>query len=335
MANEKEITTKDIKKFKNFTEKAIGWISRWPTSFLFETTYYCENNCPHCHSDCSTKYNLANHMPEADIIHFINEMNNDNCIQINFAGGEITSVEDINPGFVKRVVEKSLQSDFVTHLETNASWINDSKKAPRLLSDMCELYTKYGSKFTLQMSFDSYHKNCIQDVNRTIHELSEMLPHTSEPVFRVSVLGFNHEPEFKNNLDVSGCDNMRIRNESVWDLNCVGRAKINDLPHCRDTYAEFQQACAKDRGKFTEAMFASLYMQEDIMPHTMILFDEFGMATLMDVRNPANYCVFKTPYRVDGKYKTIDQIKRELVNQCWCKYLNVPQHIQQELEKIR
>lgn len=299
------ISNDDFEKFANIFMGAS-------MDIMFETTYYCENNCAHCHTNCSTAHNLKAFMPEDDIFHILDNLrkHKNNQIAIDFAGGEISHIEDANPGYIKRIINKSLKCKFPTTLLTNGTWINDKTKSNRLLNEFCDMYLKYTPNFRIQMSFDSYHKGCIDNVHNVINALNKKLPETKQPVFPVSLTGFKHEPEFKNNLKVTDCDNLIIRNTSEWDLNKVGRAKTNNLPNCRDTGKEFEQFCAGN--KFRELVCTPLYPRSDNSFSIMIIFNCFGNAVLMDSHNPDNHLGFTTPYKENNKYKSIQQIKGEL-----------------------
>jgi hypothetical protein len=267
-------------------------------------------------------------MPEEDIAHFVADLKNHNTSPINFTGGEISHIEEINPGYIERIVVNALENKNPVGLLSNASWINKPIK-DRMLKTLAAIYTWQPNGFYLQMSFDSYHKDCIPNVNRVIRELSaELNAHpisrVNEPTYSVHVNGFQHEPEFRNNLDATGCDNMRILNRSVWNLYAAGRANTNKLKIHRDIAQEFRNML-NGKHKIWEAIFLCCHPaeQEKYSLRSMVTFEPNGMARAVNFRSTACRRKFTTPYRdSNGKYKSVLQIRTELAKQIYTYVMN-------------
>ena len=101
-------------------------------------------------------------------------------------------------------------------------------------------------------------------------------------------------------------------------MNNVGRAKENNLPNCRDTFAEFTEIFAGD--KLKQLIFTPLYPKTDGQKlygfYTMLLFNCNGEVVLSDAHNPENFSRFKTKYKnPDGSIKILPQIRAELATQ--------------------
>lgn len=293
-----------------------------PINIMFNTTYYCDNMCPHCHYSCSPQNDLKKFMPEQDIYAILQRLAE--CefkiAGVNFSGGEITAVEAINPGYMKRIVSKSIEHGFFTKIMTNGSFIN-KPYADRILNDIADLYTGTWDTFGVQMSFDRYHKNCITDAHKFIDALDVKLNRPNPFVSRdqhvsypFTLFGFFHDPDFRNNLNVHPY-NISVYNELNWDLNLVGRAKENNLPNCRDSKTEFEELCGGD--KLKELIFTPLYPSENSKVWKIfITFDCNGFAHLADAHNQDNWWGFVTKYKnPNGEYRTMSDIHAELGSQ--------------------
>ena len=291
---EMNIPESDLQKFLTVFRSA-------PINILFNTTYYCDSMCPHCHFSCSPQHNLNKFMPEQDIYAILQLLaeNKFKIAGVNFSGGEITAVESINPGYIKRIALKSIEYGFFTKILTNGSFIN-KPYADRVLNDIADLYTGTWNLFNVQMSFDMYHKNCITNAHKFIDALDVKLSRPNPFVYGLAhvsypfnLFGFYHDPDFRNNLNIHP-RNIDICNELNWDLNPVGRAKENNLPNCRDTKTEFLEFCGGD--KLKELIFTPLYPSEDGYK-IIISFDCNGNAHLQDAHNQDNWDGFVTKYK--------------------------------------
>lgn len=282
---------------------------------MFNTTYYCENMCPHCHYSCSPEHGLNNFMPEQDIYAVLQTLHDfrfkvrDVC----FSGGELTSVESVNPGYVKRIVKKSLDYGFGTEIMTNGMFVNKSY-ANNVLSDMADLYKTYyqpdNELFNIRMSFDQYHKDCVPNAHKLVSELDARLDNPTNIKYPFWLAGFNHDPNFRDNFNMNP-KNVLVENKLLWDLDEIGRAKENKLPNCRDTKAEFEKGCGGD--KLKELLFTPLVFGADQQPTIIMIFDCYGNAELADVHNPDNFHRFTTKYKKqNGEYKILPEIHSEL-----------------------
>ena len=69
--------------FKRFA----GVFMNLPMHVMFNTTYWCDNECPHCHYNCSTSHYLHKIIPEQDIEYFLSEFEKTNTpIDSSFFG---------------------------------------------------------------------------------------------------------------------------------------------------------------------------------------------------------------------------------------------------------
>ena len=305
---------------KSDFEQFAGIFMALPLHVMFNTTYWCDSECPHCHYNCSKSNDLHKILPEQDIEHFLSEFKNTkvNIDSIAFSGGEITAIEDFQPEYIARNSYRSLLCGFWTTVMTNGSWIN-KPNAEHILNMFSKIYEVSGYNFEIQMSFDSYHKNCVQNANKIIPALDSLI--TKRPVseykYPFSLTGFKHEPDFKNKLQVHNCKNLDVYCTSNYDLNPVGRAKTNNLPNCRDTKKEFEKFCGEDKLKkliYTPIIPAKT--QNGFKSIMILTIDCLGNAELADAHNPENYNRFKTPYKKqNGEYKPFQQIKAELAMQ--------------------
>ena len=213
---------------------------------------------------------------------------------------------------------RSLLRGFFTTVMTNGSFINKNN-SEHILNMFRDIYEVSGYNFEIQMSFDSYHKNCVQNANKIIPALDNIITKRPIPEYKYPFLltGFKHEPEFKNNLAIHNCKNLEVYCVSNYDLNNIGRAKTNNLPNCRDTMTEFEEFCGND--KLKKLIFTPIIPVQTgagLKSIMLITIDCLGNAELADVHNPDNYNRFKTPYKTpDNKYKSIQQIKAELAMQ--------------------
>jgi hypothetical protein len=236
---------------------------------------------------------------------------------VNFSGGEITAIESVNPGYMKRIASKSIEYGFRTKIMTNGSFIN-KPYADVVLNDIADLYTGTWDSFGVQMSFDRYHKDCITDAHKFIDALdikldkpNPFVPRWQHISYPFALFGFFHDPDFRNNLNVHP-RNLDVYNELNWDLNPVGRAKENNLPNCRDTKSEFEELCGGD--KLKQLIFTPLYPSENgRVWKILITFDCNGNVHLADAHNPDNFFKFVTKYKKqNGEYKTMPEIHAEL-----------------------
>lgn len=278
---------------------------------MFDTTYYCDSQCPHCHYSCGTK--SKNFMPEEDVYTILTDLEKYNSLiqSVNFSGGEATALETKQPGYIKRVLSKSLQHNFYTILMTNGSFVQ-KPYAGRLLNDLGRIYLSANNGFAIQMSFDQYHKNCIPNAHELINRLDKKLENQQGTKYDLYLMGFKHDPNFKDNFKATP-KNITVHNNLAWDLNPLGRAKENKLPNCRDTGREFQEWCNGD--KLKQLVFTPLYPISDQEFCRMLIFDCNGYVRLSDAHNPENYNKFKTSYKKpDGTIKTLPEIDSELTD---------------------
>lgn len=300
------INEDDIKQFSKV------YLSR-PMRIMINTMYYCDNMCPHCHYSCSPKYSLRNYMSESEVFAILDLLNEANfkILGVNFSGGEITTVESVNPGYIKRIIDKSVhQYGFGSKLMTNGSFIN-KPYADRLLNDIRDMYMGTWNKFAVQMSFDEYHKNCITDAHKIINALDVKLGDNYGIKYPFSLTGFYHNPDFMNNLNVNP-RNLGVDNHLAWDLNPVGRAKENNLPHARDTKTEFEKLCGDN--KLEKLIWTPLYPYDGGKDFAlMYVFDCNGGVHMCDAHNQDNFPGFWTKYKKkNGKYKSMQEIQAEL-----------------------
>jgi len=291
-----------------------------PIHVMFNTTYWCDNECPHCHYSCSKSNDLHKILPEQDIEYFLSEFKQlkTDIDSIAFSGGEITSIEDFQPNYIARNAYRSLLCGFWTTVMTNGSWIN-KPNAKHILNMFREIYETSEYNFEIQMSFDSYHKNSIQNANKIIPALDALITKRPDPTYKYpfSLEGFKHESDLKNNLQIQNCKNLNVHCSFNYDLNSVGRAKTNNLPKCRDTMKEFEEFCGTD--KLKKAVFTPIIpinTPNGIKTIMILTVDCLGNVELADTHNPENFRRFKTPYKTpDNKYKPFQQIRTELAIQ--------------------
>ncbi len=283
---------------------------------MFDATYYCDMMCPHCHYACDTK--SRKFMPESEICAILDRLNEFNCIisDVHFSGGEITTVEEFNPGYVRHILSKSLDYKFNTTLLTNGSFIQKDY-SDTIVKDLRDMYICSNDRFRVQMSFDRYHRNCISNAHKLIDALDKQLQNPDGKKYPLSLTGFKHDPDFRNNLTATP-KHLNLNNSLSWDLNPLGRAKINNLPNCRDTNAEFIRFCEGD--KLKELVFTPLYPETDGENfygfHIMLVFNCHGYAVLSDAHNPENYDKFKTKYKnPDGTIRSLPEITSDLAAQ--------------------
>lgn len=283
---------------------------------MFDTTYYCDMMCPHCHYACDTK--SRKFMPELEIYGLLDKLNEFNykIPTVHFSGGEITTMEEINPGYVRRVLSKSLDYNFYTTLLTNGSFV-EKGYSDIIIKDLCDMYVYSNGRFSVQMSFDRYHKNCINNAHKLIDALDKQLQNDAGKKYSLSLTGFKHDPDFRNNLKATP-KHVVVQNSLTWDLNPLGRAKTNNLPNCRDTKTEFAEFCGGD--KLKQLIFTPLYPETDGKNfygfHIMLVFNCHGDAVLSDAHNPENECKFKTKYKnKDGTIRSLPEITTDLAMQ--------------------
>lgn len=303
------INDKDLEQFeKAFFSARVG--------VMFDTTYYCDLMCPHCHYSCNTK--SRDFMPESEIYGILSELKNFKykIIDVYFSGGEITTTEEINPGYVRRVLSKSLEYEFYTTLLTNGSFVEKSY-SDSIIKDLRDMYVCSNDRFRIQMSFDKYHKNCIHNAHKLINALDAKLQNDNGAKYHLSLTGFKADPNFKDNLKANP-KHLIVSNNVSWDLHQMGRAKTNNLPNCRDTYSEFIDFCKGD--KLKQLIFTPLYPSTDgknfYGVYMMLVFNCHGDVVLSDAHNPENLYKFKTKYKnPDGTIKSYPEITSDLAVQ--------------------
>lgn len=280
---------------------------------MFDTTYYCDMMCPHCHYACDTK--SRNFIPESEIYGILEKLNEFNykILDIHFSGGEITTIEEINPGYVRHVLSKSLEYKFYTTLLTNGSFV-EKDYSDSIVQDLRDMYLCSDGRFNIQMSFDKYHKNCISNAHKLIDVLDKKLQNNDGKKYPLSLTGFKHDPDFRNNLTANP-KYLVVQNSLSWDLNSLGRAKTNNLPNCRDTNAEFIEFC--NGNKLKQLIFTPLYPEMDEKKlygfHIMLTFNCRGDVVLADAHNPENFDKFKTKYKnPDGTIRSLPEITADL-----------------------
>lgn len=283
---------------------------------MFDTTYYCDMMCPHCHYACDTK--SRKFIPESEICAILDKLNEFNykISDVHFSGGEITTIQEINPGYVRRVLSKSLEYNFYTTLLTNGSFIQKDY-SDTIVKDLRDMYICSNDRFCVQMSFDRYHKNCVSNAHKLIDALDKQLQNAHGKKYPLSLTGFKHDPDFRNNLTTNP-KHLDIHNSLSWDLNPLGRAKINNLPNCRDAKSEFIEFCGGD--KLKQLIFTPLYPETDEKNfygfHIMLVFNCHGDVVLSDAHNHENYDKFKTRYKnPDGTIKSLPEITTDLAVQ--------------------
>lgn len=303
MAN---ISDKDLDTFSNsFFSAGI--------CVMFDTTYYCDMMCPHCHYACDTK--SRKFMPESEIYGILDRLNEFKCkiSDVHFSGGEITTMEEINPGYVRRILSKSLEYKFYTTLLTNGSFV-EKVYSDSIIKDLHDMYVGSDGHFFVQMSFDRYHKNCVSNAHKLIGALDKKLQNVDDKKYPLFLIGFKHDPDFRNNLTANP-EHLIVENILQWDLNSVGRAKTNNLSNCRDTKTEFIEFC--DGDKLKQLIFTPLYPETDGKKlygfHIMLVFNCRGDVVLSDAHNPENFNKFKTKYKnPDGTIRSLPEITTDL-----------------------
>lgn len=293
-------------------EKFVVNLTSADTHIMFDTTYYCDLMCPHCHYACTKESDKF--MSESDIYAILSKLNEYKfkIPYVAFSGGEITTIEEKNPGYVKHVLSKSLEYGFPTTLMTNGSFIT-KPYAERVLNDLCDIYTANGDMFNIQMPFDMYHKNCIANAHNLISVLDEKLENDQGIKYPFYLMGFKHDPKFKDNFSANP-KHINVFNKLAYDLNPIGRARENDLPGCRDTYAEFLKEAKGD--KLYEMTFTPINVAIDqgkYRASTIMIFDCNGYVRLADRHNPENYNKFKIEYKKpDNTIKSLPEMQVEL-----------------------
>lgn len=296
-----------------------------PMDIRFRLTNRCNENCARCF-ECSGPDRPLNVVPVDDVAFYIN--NADKMFNgVYMTGGEWSLIYDIQPHYMRSIFDRLdlSKSDEYT-IQTNARWI-DGNKRDEILGDIKYIQSKLRTQnrvFKLDMSVDRYRSaksiDCVRDVivaiassgrfdNTKIRIMSCALDAqmTNDRVLipeffaeRGIRLNFEKRSWFNPYFQVCYANNTRIVIHEEGPTMRIGRAKQNNIGY-KIYYPQLQ--CG---GLQPEHTLMELSLREDGMIKWHNWYDWDIMVPYKDA---------------DGQYKSLPQIRAELVDMAWPRLL--------------
>ena len=296
-----------------------------PMDMRFRLTNKCNENCARCF-ECSGPGNPLNAVPVDDIVFY---GNHDHVLfsDIYMTGGEWSLIYDIHPHYMRHIFEKldlSKSDEYI--LQTNARWINGAHRE-EILGDIKYIQSQLNKDnrvLKLDMSVDRYRSahsiDCVRDVIATVasdpgfkntkirlmscaldaHMSNERVLIPDFFAARGIELKFENRSWFNPYFQVCYANNTRIVIHEEGATMRIGRAKQNNIGY-KIYYPQLQ--CG---GLQPERTLMELSLREDGMIKWHNWYDWDIMVPYKDA---------------DGQYKSLPQIRAELVDMVWPRLL--------------
>ena len=296
-----------------------------PMDMRFRLTNKCNENCSRCF-ECSGPNNPLNTVPVDDVIFYGNQRDS-NFTNIYMTGGEWSLIYDIHPHYMRQIFEKldlSKSDEYI--LQTNARWINGPHR-DEILDDIKHIQSaigKHNGILKLDMSVDRYRSNkCIDAVRDVVLAVASdpQFKHTKIRLMSCALdaqmanervlipdffaargieLKFENRSWFNPYFQVCYANNIRIVIHEEMPTMRIGRAKQNNIGY-KIYYPQLQ--CG---GLQPEHTLMELSLREDGMIKWHNWYDWDIMVPYKDA---------------DGQYKSLPQIRAELVDMVWPRLL--------------
>ena len=296
-----------------------------PMDMRFRLTNKCDENCARCF-ECSGPNNPLNTVPVDDVIFYGNQRDS-NFTNIYMTGGEWSLIYDIHPHYMRHIFEKldlSKSDEYI--LQTNARWINGPHR-DEILDDIKHIQSaigKHNGILKLDMSVDRYRSNkCIDAVRDVVLAVASdpQFKHTkirlmscaldahmsnervlAPEIFKANGIKLEFQPRswFNPYFQVCYANNTRIVIHEEGPTMRIGRAKQNNIGY--KIYYPLLQ-CG---GLQPENTLMELSLREDGMIKWHNWYDWDIMVPYKDA---------------DGQYKSLPQIRAELVDMVWPRLL--------------
>ncbi|MBR6685713.1 MAG: hypothetical protein IKL37_05655 [Alphaproteobacteria bacterium] len=296
-----------------------------PMDMRFRLTNKCDENCARCF-ECSGPNNPLNTVPVDDVIFYGNQRDS-NFTNIYMTGGEWSLIYDVQPHFMRKIFDRLdlSKSDEYT-IQTNARWVHGQHR-DEILDDIKHIQSaigKHNGILKLDMSVDRYRSNKCIDAVRDV-----VLAVASDPqfkytkirlmscaldaqmanervlvpeIFKANGIKLEFQPRswFNPYFQVCYANNTRIVIHEEGPTMRIGRAKQNNIGY-KIYYPQLQ--CG---GLQPEHTLMELSLREDGMIKWHNWYDWDIMVPYKDA---------------DGQYKSLPQIRAELVDMVWPRLL--------------
>ena len=296
-----------------------------PMDMRFRLTNKCDENCARCF-ECSGPNNPLNTVPVDDVIFYGNQRDS-NFTNIYMTGGEWSLIYDVQPHFMRKIFDRLdlSKSDEYT-IQTNARWVHGQHR-DEILDDIKHVQSaigKHNGILKLDMSVDRYRSNkCIDAVRDVVLAVASdpQFKHTKirlmscaldaqlanervlvPEIFKANGIKLEFQPRswFNPYFQVCYANNIRIVIHEEGPTMRIGRAKQNNIGY-KIYYPQLQ--CG---GLQPERTLMELSLREDGMIKWHNWYDWDIMVPYKDAA---------------GQYKSLPQIRAELVNMVWPRLL--------------
>ena len=296
-----------------------------PMDMRFRLTNKCDENCARCF-ECSGPNNPLNTVPVDDVIFYGNQRDS-NFTNIYMTGGEWSLIYDVQPHFMRKIFDRLdlSKSDEYT-IQTNARWVHGQHR-DEILDDIKHIQSaigKHNGILKLDMSVDRYRSNkCIDAVRDVVLAVASdpQFKHTKIRLMSCALdahmsnervlipdffaargieLKFENRSWFNPYFQVCYANNTRIVIHEEGPTMRIGRAKQNNIGY-KIYYPQLQ--CD---GLQPEHALMELSLREDGMIKWHNWYDWDIMVPYKDA---------------DGQYKSLPQIRAELVDMAWPRLL--------------
>ncbi len=296
-----------------------------PMDMRFRLTNKCDENCARCF-ECSGPNNPLNTVPVDDVIFYGNQRDS-NFTNIYMTGGEWSLIYDVQPHFMRKIFDRLdlSKSDEYT-IQTNARWVHGQHR-DEILDDIKHIQSaigKHNGILKLDMSVDRYRSNkCIDAVRDVVLAVASdpQFKHTKIRLMSCALdahmsnervlipdffaargieLKFENRSWFNPYFQVCYANNTRIVIHEEGPTMRIGRAKQNNIGY-KIYYPQLQ--CG---GLQPEHTLMELSLREDGMIKWHNWYDWDIMVPYKDA---------------DGQYKSLPQIRAELVDMVWPRLL--------------
>ena len=296
-----------------------------PMDMRFRLTNKCDENCARCF-ECSGPNNPLNTVPVDDVIFYGNQRDS-NFTNIYMTGGEWSLIYDVQPHFMRKIFDRLdlSKSDEYT-IQTNARWVHGQHR-DEILDDIKHIQSaigKHNGILKLDMSVDRYRSNkCIDAVRDVVLAVASdpQFKHTKIRLMSCALdahmsnervlipdffaargieLKFENRSWFNPYFQVCYANNTRIVIHEEGPTMRIGRAKQNNIGY-KIYYPQLQ--CD---GLQPEHTLMELSLREDGMIKWHNWYDWDIMVPYKDA---------------DGQYKSLPQIRAELVDMAWPRLL--------------
>lgn len=308
--------THDI--FMNYMNGKFQWFP------FFKLTNLCNYQCAHCCErsgpDCRPAF-----IPVSDVHGILDAMAQTRQFMpvAVLSGGEpMTAYDHKSANYIPRVMNACVQGGYCIELKTNAGWTL-GKNAPVIFRDLENLPGRgWSGYFAYHLSLDRFHPNAHETTVRFLqwYATTRRLPRRAsvhifyDDAARLADMFTDLLRRYQLRIDMNEGTRPAAEFGGLKAWRFVDSARLV-IP---DPYGGIDDAGRAHDNKI--ASRAPALVRDVIQTpntHAALFFDAGGMAMPMG----CDWADIATPYKLNGRIRPINQIKQELFEKMWQRYV--------------